>query len=102
VLKTSPSLVKEIADELGVEEDVYLSSKTTKVPEITLKRLKISINTLVENIAKTARDEANSLKERNRILEAENTALREMLISRTQDKIKSYTLKQNEEKRFIN
>ena len=82
VLKNSRGLIEEIALELGMEEAEYASVNTTKVPEITLKRLKSSINMLVENIAASLRRENVTLKESNENLTRENRALRALLACR--------------------
>ncbi|MBR2969331.1 MAG: hypothetical protein IKC36_05760 [Clostridia bacterium] len=82
VVKNQRGLIREIADELGMEEDALVSGRNQKVPDITLKQLKTSINSLVEGIARAAREEKQALSERNRILEAENAVLREVLRNR--------------------
>lgn len=79
IVKSNRALIDEIAAELGMQEESIISGKSKKVPDITLKQLKSSINALVENIARSAKKENVELKERNRALEAENAALREVL-----------------------
>lgn len=79
VCKRSPALVGSIAKELGAEEEYLINGKNKKVPEFTLKQLKISINSFVEKIALEVRRENEALKQRIKLVEAERDALRALL-----------------------
>ncbi len=79
VLKSSPELIEEIAEEIGLEDALYYKHPYKKVPDISLKQLKISIDELVKGIADGAKRENENLKKTNDELKKENAVLRGML-----------------------
>ena len=79
VLKNNVALVKKTAEELGVEESEIIACKNKKVAEITLKQLKVSINSFVEKIADDVKKENEGLKSRLLKAESENRLLRALL-----------------------
>ena len=89
VLKNTPALVTETAEEMGANAGGKRGTISIKVPDISLKRLKAGINALVENVARSVREENDSLRRRTEVLEQENAMLKAVLkeynLSKTSD-----------------
>ena len=79
ILKNTPALVAETAEEMGAKIEEKSGAVSIKVPDISLKRLKAGINALVESVAKSVREENRLLKRRAEILEQENAMLKAIL-----------------------
>ena len=90
VLQNDRELISRICAELGIDEEELKNSSTKRISEQTMKRLKTSINTLVQNIAKNVQEEKDRLKERNALLEKENERLRKLLYEKGSFRIETF------------
>ena len=79
VLKNEREIICRVLNELGLSEDKLIESSINRIPKPTIERLKTSINTIVENIAKTSNQEKEELKKQNEILLKENLLLKNLL-----------------------
>jgi hypothetical protein len=90
VLKNEREIIYRVLNELGLSEQKLIDTSINRIPEPTIERLKTSINTLVENIAKTSNQEKEELKKQNEILLKENLLLKNLLKNSMPNSIEQY------------
>lgn len=78
ILKNDRELISRTAEDLGLQDE-ELRRACSRVDENSMRKLKAGINALVENIARSVREECKELKRRNALLENENRMLRTVL-----------------------